>query len=171
LGKKRDAGKNRGDNHPAPKSKVDPADVVVKVEGMAAPLCESEGMELVYVEFQREAAGWVLRSYLAKAGGVTLDDCAKVSRQLGDILDAGLDSVWPYHLEVSSPGEQRPLGRLSDFEKYSGHLAKVKTGEPIKGQKNFKGILKGVDGEAVHLLMEDKTVTIPFQEIVRARLA
>jgi ribosome maturation factor RimP len=150
---------------------VNQADIVATVEALTTPLCESEGLELVFIEFQREATGWVLRIYVDKDGGVTLDDCAKVSRQLGDILDVGLENIWPYHLEVSSPGEHRPLGKMSDFKKFSGHLATIKTREPIDGQKNFKGILKSTNGETVHLLMEDKTVTIPFQEIVRARLA
>ena len=171
LGKKQVAGKKRGGDRLPQKPKVDPADIVAKVEGLAAPLCESEGLELVFIEFQRESAGWVLRIYVDKDGGVTLDGCAQVSRQLGDILDVGLDNIWPYHLEVSSPGEHRPLGKMSDFKKFSGRLATVKTKAPIEGQKNFKGILKSASGETVHLLMEDKTVTIPFQEIVRARLA
>lgn len=145
--------------------------MVSKVGTIAEPLCESEGLELVHVEFQRESAGWVLRIYIDKSGGVTLDDCAGVSRQLGDILDVGLGNIWPYHLEVTSPGEHRPLGKLRDFERFQGRLAAIKTREPIDGQKNFKGILKETSGETVHLLLEDKTVTIPFHGIVRARLA
>jgi ribosome maturation factor RimP len=145
--------------------------VLAKVKGVAGPLCDSEGLTLVHVEFQRESVGWVLRVYIEKDGGVTLDDCTRVSRQLGDILDVSLENVWPYNLEVSSPGAHRPLGKLSDFERFQGNLATIKTREPILGQKNFKGVLKGTKGEIIHLLIEDKTVTIPFQEIVRARLA
>jgi len=171
LGKKQAAGKKRGKGNLAPKPKVNEAGIVEKVEALAAPLCESEGLELVFVEFQREGTGWVLRIYVDRDGGVTLDDCAQAARQLGDILDVGLENTWPYHLEVSSPGEHRPLGKLSDFIKFSGRLVTVKTREPIEGQKKFKGILKSASGEAVHLLLEDQTVTIPFQEIVRARLA
>ncbi len=171
MGRKQAAGKRRGDKHEAPKPKVNQAEVVKAVEDLAEPLCESEGLELVHVEFQRESVGWVLRVYIDRDGGVSLDDCARVSRPLGDVLDVGLENIWPYHLEVSSPGEHRPLGKIRDFEKFQGRLAKIKVREPIEGQKNFKGILKGVAGETIHLLMEDKTVTIPFQEIVRARLA
>ena len=172
MGRKQASGNKGGRDKPDVKPKVRPTDVIEKVEGLAAPLCESEGLELVFVEFQRESTGWVLRIYVDKDGGVTLDDCTLVSRQLGDILDVSLENLWPYHLEVSSPGERRPLGKLSDFEKFSGCLATVKTREPIGGQKNFKGILKSTDGEnRIHLLVEDKTVTIPFKEIVRARLA
>jgi ribosome maturation factor RimP len=171
LGKKQAFEKNRGEARRPLKPKVSPADVIEKVESLTAPLCESEGLELVFIEFRRESAGWVLRIYIDRDGGVTLDDCAQVSRQLGDLLDVGLENIWPYHLEVSSPGERRPLGKLSDFVKFSGRLAVIKTREPIEGQKNFRGILKSKNGDSVHLLMEDKTVTIPFQEIVKARLA
>jgi ribosome maturation factor RimP len=150
---------------------VNQADVIARTEELAAPLCSSEGMELVHVEFQREPVGWVLRIYVDKSGGVTLDDCARVSRQLGDILDVGLEEIWPYHLEVSSPGEHRPLGKLHDFERFQGRRAVIKTREPILGQKKFKGILGETNGETIHLQLEDKTVTIPFKGIVKARLA
>jgi ribosome maturation factor RimP len=171
LGRKPFVDRKKDKKHVAPKPKVNPSDVILKVRDMAGPLCESEGLELVHVEFQREATGWVLRIYVDKTGGITLEDCAHVSRQLGDLLDIGLENIWPYHLEVSSPGVHRPLCKMSDFEKYQGCPATVKTRVPVEGQKNFKGILKGNNGDSVHLLMEDKTVTIPFKEIVKARLA
>jgi len=171
LGRKPAGEKKRGEGQGAPKPKVNLTEVVAKAEKIAQPLCESEGLELVHVEFQRESAGWVLRVYIDKPGGVTLDDCARASRQLGDILDVGLGDVWPYHLEVSSPGERRPLGKPRDFERFQGHLAVIKTREPIEGQKNFKGILQEAEDETVHLLLEDKTVTIPYREIIKARLA
>ena len=171
MGKKPFVERKKDKKQMVSKPKITPADTILKVWDIATPLCESEGFELVHVEFQRESTGWVLRLYVDKAGGVTLEDCALVSRQIGDLLDVGLENIWPYCLEVSSPGEHRPLCKLSDFEKYQGCLATIKTRAPIEGQKNFKGILKGNYGDTVHLHMEDKTVTIPFQEIVRARLA
>ncbi len=145
--------------------------MVKKVEALAAPLCESEGLELVYVEFQRESAGWVLRVYVDKPTGVSLDDCARVSRQLGDVLDVGLEALWPYNLEVSSPGAHRPLGKCQDFERFKGSLAAVRLKTAMDGQKNFKGILKGVSGETVHLQVGDHDIAIAYQEIARARLA
>lgn len=171
MARKQAAGKKRKEASGAPKPKINPDEVVAAVERLATPLCESEGMELVYVEFRRESVGWVLRLYVDREGGVTLDDCARVSRPMGDLLDVGLGNLWPYHLEVSSPGDRRPLGKMRDFEKFQGRSAVIKTREPIEGQKKFKGILKSTNGDTVHLLMEDKTVTIPFQEIVRAHLA
>ncbi len=83
---------------------------------IAEPLCLSEGLELVHIEFQREQAGRTLRLFLDKPGGVTLDDCVNISRQLSDLLDVSLDEETPpYNLEVSSPGVPRPLGKISDL--------------------------------------------------------
>jgi ribosome maturation factor RimP len=160
--------KSKGDRHP--KAKVDQTEITAKVKTLAVPLCDAEGLELVHVEFQREAVGWVLRVLIDKPQGINLDDCAHISRQLGDLLDVSLEKLWPYNLEVSSPGAERPLVTLQDFERFQGSLARVKTQAPILEQRNFKGVLKGVSGEMVHLLVEDELIDIPFQEIVKAKL-
>lgn len=159
---------SKGDQRP--KIKHNPLDIVDKVTPLAESLCEAEGLELVHVEFHREAVGWVLRVLIDKPEGVTLDDCAHVSRQLGDLLDVAIENLWPYNLEISSPGAERPLVKLQDFERFEGRLAKLKTRVPILKQKNFKGVLRGISGEMVHLLVEDKLIDIPFQEIVKAKL-
>ena len=84
-----------------------PGEVIALVNTLAEPLCKNEGMELVHVEYQREAAGWVLRLYIDQPGGVRLEDCSRVSRQLGDLLDVTVENIGPYNLEVSSPGINR----------------------------------------------------------------
>ncbi len=137
---------------------------------LAAPLCLTEGVELVQVEYQREHGGLILRLYLDKPGGITLDDCADISRQMSDLLDVGLDLPAPYRLEVSSPGLQRPLGKLSDFERFKGCRAKVRTTRPLNGQKNFSGILNGVSGLEVQLILDKGTVTIALSDIAKAHL-
>ena len=144
--------------------------IVARVWQVAEPLCQSEGVELVHVEYQREPGGRTLRVYLDKPGGITLDDCAHVSRQLGDMLDVALDVEEPYRMEVSSPGMSRPLGRISDFERFRGRRAKIKTARVIDGQKNFTGTLEGVDGLAVQLKVKDQTRRIVFADIVKAHL-
>jgi ribosome maturation factor RimP len=145
--------------------------IVAQVWRLAEPLCQSEGVELVHVEFYREPSGRILRLYLDKPGGVTLDDCAMVSRQLSDILDAALDTQGAYRMEVSSPGLRRPLGKQSDFERFRGSPVKIRTIEPIDGRKNFTGTLNGVTGATVQLVVEDnKTVDIMFADIVKAHL-
>ena len=146
------------------------ADIVKHVYELAGPLCEVEGMELVFVEYQREASGRILRIYIDRTGGVNLDDCALVSRQMGDLVDIYLDEIDPYSLEVSSPGSDRPLGKELDFERFKGCEAKIRTVHSLEERRNFRGILLGVLRGNVNIRVEDKTVRIPFNEIQKARL-
>ena len=144
--------------------------IVVKVWQLADPLCLAEGIELIYVEYQREHSGLTLRLYLDKPGGITLDDCANVSHQVGDMLDVELDTPKAYRLEISSPGTQRPLGKLSDFERFKGYRAKIRLLHPLKGQKNFTGTLNGVSGLNVQFLLDKESITIALADIVKAHL-
>ena len=144
--------------------------IVKQVEALAGPLCESEGLELVHVEYQREPGGRILRLYIDRVSGVTLDDCVNISRQLNDLLDVHLDDIGPYNLEVTSPGPQRPLSKLRDYERFKGRRAKIKTRQPLNDQKNFTGIILGVAAEQIKLSANEKTVAIPFEEISKARL-
>ncbi len=138
---------------------------------MVDPLCAAEGLELVHSEFQREAAGRILRLYIDKPGGVTLDDCVRASRQVSDLLDVALeDEMGPYNLEVSSPGSERPLSREVDFQRFAGHQVRLRVRQSIGGQKNFTGRLAGITDGKVALELDDRTVTIGLQEILRARL-
>lgn len=145
-------------------------EIITKVKEFADPLCESEGMELVHVECQRETGGRIIRLYIDKPGGVTFNDCACISRQLSDILDVNLDTNWAYNLEVSSPGTDRPLGKPEDFDRFKGKIASIRTSVPLEGQKNFKGLLLGFYDGTVKLDVSDKTVAIPYREITKARL-
>jgi ribosome maturation factor RimP len=138
---------------------------------IAEPLCLSEGLELVHIEFQREPTGLTLRLFLDKPGGVKLDDCVAISRQLSDLLDVGLDEKTPpYNLEVSSPGVPRPLGKISDFERYKGQKARIRTAHAIDGQKNFTGTLYKLDGSSIQLKGQNRTIMIEFGDIVKAQL-
>lgn len=145
--------------------------VVELVWQLAEPICQSEGMELVHVEYRREPGGRILRIYIDRAGGVALDDCAVVSRQLSDILDVHLDEKVPaYHLEISSPGSQRPIGRLNDFERFKGQDARIKLKTPIDGRRNFKGVLEGFTKGTVHLRVGTVKMDIDYQNIAKAKL-
>ncbi len=145
--------------------------LIARVQEIALPLCDDEGIELVHVEHVIEPGGRKLRLYIDKPGGVKLDDCARVSRELGALLDINLtDDFGPYALEVSSPGSQRPLVKLSDFERFKDNKVKITTGTAIDGQKNFKGTLMGTSPGFVKLNTNDKSIEIPFQAIDRARL-
>ena len=138
---------------------------------LGEPLCAAEGLELIHVEYQREPTGWVLRLFIEKPGDVVgIEDCSRVSRQLGDLLDIKLDQEVPYTLEVSSPGPRRPLSKKADFRRFSGHEAQIRTCRPLGGQKNFKGILAGASDEAVQVTLDCETIEIPHREIAKARL-
>ena len=112
----------------------------------------------------------MLRIYIDKPGGVSLQDCALISRQLSDLLDIHLEADVNYHLEVSSPGCNRPLWKLSDFIRFEGHVAKIRVSQPVDGQKTFTGLLSGATQDAVTMQVGDKTVAIPCSSIIRARL-
>lgn len=149
---------------------VNREDLLSRVWAIAEPLCEYEGLELVHVEYQREPVGSVLRLYIDRPDGVNLEDCVQISRQVSDLLDIEIDDIGPYGLEISSPGLNRPLSKETDFERFKGQAAKVRTTGFIDGQRNFEGILSGISQQRVKLLVQGKTVVIPFQEIKKARL-
>jgi ribosome maturation factor RimP len=144
--------------------------VVEQVQALAEALCDTHGHELVHVEFLRDRGGRVLRLFIDTPGGVTLEDCAAVSRELGDVLDVHLPDIGRYHLEVSSPGANRPLSREADFERFKGCPAKIRTLRPIDGQRNFSGILAGISGRAVILAKGPITVAVPIEDILKAQL-
>ncbi len=144
--------------------------IIGQIWPLAESICRSEGIELVHVDFQREQGGRTLRLYIDKPGGVSLDDCTQISRQLGDVLDAKLETTLAYRLEVSSPGLDRPIGKLSDFIKFKGQQAKIRTAQPINGQKRFSGILDGTEGTNVRLQINQHPMAIPFDQITKAQV-
>lgn len=145
--------------------------VVARVAGLARPLAEADGLELVAVEFLREGGGWVLRVYIDKPGGITLDDCQRVSQQLGDLLDVEDPIDHPYTLEVSSPGLERPLVAEGDFGRFAGRLVRLETEVPLDGQRRFRGRLLGIADGVVRLRVEGgRDVDIPHGAVRRARL-
>ena len=145
-------------------------EVAEAVYGLADPLCREEGLELVHVEYQREPGGVTLRIYLDKPGGVTLDDCAGVSRQLEDVLDVHAKNLPPYRLEVSSPGADRPIGKLEDYTRFAGRRARIRVATPVNGRRNFTGVLTGAVDDTIQLQMDETAVCLDFSEIVKARL-
>lgn len=134
------------------------------------PLCSAEGMELVHVECRLEPQGRVLRLYIDKPGGVKLDDCEYVSRQIGDLLDVHTNENAAYLLEVSSPGVNRPLSKPNDFSRFTGQTARIRTLVSINERKNFTGVLAGMNNDIVTLQIEDESIAIPLSQIKDARL-
>lgn len=146
-------------------------DIQEEITKLAEPLLLHEGLELVAVEYIMEEGQWIVRVFIDKEGGVTLGDCAKVSRELGNLLDIKDIIIHEYNLEVSSPGLDRPLVKEIDFLKNKGKKIKIKVGEKIDDRRNFTGILEGIDGDDVILEGEQgDRWRIPFANIDKARL-
>lgn len=146
-------------------------DIVAQVKELSEPILTQKGMELVDVEYKMEHGSWVLRLYIDKPGGVTVDDCSDVSTELGMLLDVKDIITHAYNLEVSSPGLDRPLTKEKDFLKYTGKKVRIKTKQPISGRRNFSAILDGFSEGKIFLFdSEGKKWEIPFASVEKARL-
>ena len=145
-------------------------EIVDRVRAVADSILISEGMELVEVEYRREPVGWVLRLTIDKKGGVTLDDCTRISQEMGRSLDIEDLISNPYHLEISSPGLDRPLKNERDFIRFSERHIRVKTIDPIGKQKSFKGKLRKCLEGRIEMETDMGIVEIPLSNIARANL-
>lgn len=138
------------------------------------PAVESEGLELVELECLRMKTRWLVRIFIDREGGATLDDCTAVSHQVGDLLNVHDLPPGPYTLEVSTPGLDRPLTRDKDFEKYRGARVRIRTREPIEGSRNFLGTFVGYTTEGgrriVTVDMDGRIVPIDRENIQKANL-
>ena len=143
-----------------------------KLEHLLEPSVLDLGYDLVEVELVKEHQKWILRVYIDKEGGVSLDDCEKVSRHLDHILDEHDPIPHSYVLEVSSPGAERPLNKKKDFVNFVGRKVLVRTYVKIKGQKNFKGKLLGLEEDQVVLepVDSEEIMMIPLDKISKANL-
>ncbi|HFC46926.1 MAG TPA: ribosome maturation factor RimP [Dissulfuribacter thermophilus] len=129
------------------------------------------GFHIVDVEYVRSHGGMTLRITIEKEDApVTIDDCVEVSRTCSDILDIKDPISGAYNLEVSSPGINRPLKRIKDFERFKGEKAKIETGDKIEGRHRFKGTLQGVREGNILIEAGDEVFSIPFTTIKKARL-
>ena len=137
---------------------------------MIEPVLEPDGIELVELEYGLYAGAWTLRLYIDTPHGVTIDVCAMVSRQVGALLDLENPIDHPYNLEVSSPGINRVLRKLQDFERFSERKAKIRTLRKIEGRKNFLGVLRGIRDTAVLIELENKIIEIDVDNIEKAYL-
>ena len=102
--------------------------------------------------------------------GMMVDDCAAVSRAISALLDVEDPIDAPYTLEVSSPGIDRPLVRVGDFQRFQGFQAKIETTRPFDGRRRFKGVLLGVDGDTVRMMVDGEEVDFPHPDIDKAKL-
>ena len=141
-----------------------------KVSALAAPVVEQEGCSLWDVEYVREAGTWYLRLYIDKDGGVSIDDCERISRTLDPILDEADPIPDAYVFEVSSAGVERELKRGRDFERYMGALAEVKHYQPVDGAKSHVGKLAGYDDGAVTLNVNGAELRFEKAQVAQVRL-
>ncbi len=136
-----------------------------------APTIEALGLELWGVEYSRHGRRATLRVFIDCLSGVTVDDCARVSRQVSAILDVEDPIQSGYTLEVSSPGLERPLFTLPQYERFLGAEVKLRLREPRNGRRKFAGVIEKVVADAVELLIGDETLTLSHADIERAVLA
>jgi len=146
-----------------------------RIAAIVAPVLATIGFRLVRVRLTSQN-GLTLQIMAERGDGtMTVEDCEEVSRALSPVLDVEDPLDKAYHLEVSSPGIDRPLVRKSDFDRYAGHLVRIEMSMPVEGRKRFKGTLAGTEGEAARLLRddaegEDATVLLPIEDMREAKL-
>lgn len=145
--------------------------IAEKVQELARPVVEGMGLDLWDVEYIKEAGQWYLRVYIDRAdGGVWIDDCEAVSRELNVILDEADPIPDSYVFEVSSAGAERQLKRQSDFERFMGSTVEVKLYKGIDGRKTYIGKLAGYDSGNVCVVIGDISKTFEKEQIAQVRL-
>ncbi len=140
------------------------------VREITEPITYSLGMELVDIEYKKEGNSWFLRIFIDKPLGITHDDCQAVSERLEELLDQKDPIPHSYILEVSSPGIERPLRKIEDYQKFRGHKVRAITFAPIGGQKEFIGELVGLEGHNVLIDIKGKQIALPLECIAKVRL-
>jgi ribosome maturation factor RimP len=146
-------------------------DLIQNITDLATKIAAAGGLDLVDVEIFRAGKRRVLRIYVGKKGGVNVEDCARVSRDLGTLLDA--DNVMQdenYTLEVSSPGLDRPFKTIQDYRRNVGNFVRVSTSEPIEGKRMVVGKLEDVEETSITVESNGKTRSIPLGLIVQAKV-
>lgn len=134
------------------------------------PVIEDMGFELVRVRLMSGKSTTLQIMADKPEGGIEVDDCAEISQAVSAILDVEDPILDEYTLEVSSPGIDRPLTRLKDFEMFEGYEAKIETGEMIDGRRRFKGELAGVEGDEVLINVAEGTIGLKFEWLSDAKL-
>lgn len=141
-----------------------------KTEAIILPILEKNNFELVDVEYVKEGSNWYLRAYIDKEGGIFINDCELVHRELSDILDEQDFIEGSYILEVSSPGLGRPLKKDRDFERSMGEEVEVRTFGKINNRKEFVGLLRAYDKNTVTIEEDGETVVFDRKDIALIHL-
>ncbi len=144
--------------------------IVERTTALVEPVLEDMGFELVDVEYLSRSGRWVLQLYIDTQDGVTIDDCVRVSREIGTLLDVHGVIEHEYVLEVSSPGINRPLKKLKDFRWACGRTVALETARPRDGRRRFTGILEKVEGDLLIMNVDGAEFSFPLDEMKKANL-
>jgi ribosome maturation factor RimP len=142
----------------------------VRLAEIITPVIEDMGFELVRVRLMGGETKTLQIMADKPQGGIEVDDCGEISTAVSAVLDVEDPITDPYHLEVSSPGIDRPLTRLKDFEAFEGYEVKLETAEMIDGRRRFKGVLAGVEGTEVLINVNEGTIGLEFDWLSDAKL-
>jgi ribosome maturation factor RimP len=141
-----------------------------QIADLLEPTINAMGLQLWGVEHLSQGRYSVLRIYIESAEGIAIEDCEQVSRQVSAILDVEDPLTGEYTLEVSSPGADRRLFTLAQFEQFTGNEVDVKLKTPLEGRRKFKGQLTGVAGQNISVRIDGEEYQCPFEEIERANI-
>jgi ribosome maturation factor RimP len=144
--------------------------LVRRVQALVDRVIDRMGYELVGVEYVHQHGRPVLRIFIDRSEGVTVDSCQAVSEQVGALLDVEQAVPGAYTLEVSSPGFERPLYTREQFERFVGRRARIRNKLPIGGRRNFLGAIERVDAEGVLLLQDGQVIALAFEHMEKANL-
>ena len=141
-----------------------------RLAGIVQPVIEGLGFELVRIRLMSGKTATLQIMAERPDGGIEVDDCAQISNAVSAILDVEDPIEGEYTLEVSSPGIDRPLTRLKDFDTWDGYEAKIETSDLIDGRKRFRGVLQGTDGDEVLIEIVEGTIGLKFDWLADAKL-
>ena len=144
--------------------------VIKEVTALIEPILDEMEIELVDIEYISEQGRWVLRIYVDNPGGITLDACSRVSREIGDLIEVKDIFHQGYVLEVSSPGLNRRLKKEKDFERAVGKNLKIRMVAPLEGQRNFRGRLQSFQDGILCLSVKDDLILLPYGDVEKANL-
>ncbi|MEQ6918050.1 ribosome maturation factor RimP [Halomonas aquatica] len=140
------------------------------LHALIEPVASAMGFELWGIDHLSQGKHSRLVIYIDHEDGVSVDDCADVSRQVSAVLDVEDPVPGEYRLEVSSPGMDRPLFTLEQFERYAGHVVSVKLRVPFDGRRKFQGLLAGIENDEVLLQVDGEEYCFPIEGIDQARV-
>jgi ribosome maturation factor RimP len=141
-----------------------------QVAALALPIVEEEGCTLWDVEYVKEAGSWYLRVFIDREGGVSIEDCERISRRLDPVLDEADPIPESYIFEVGSAGADRELKRPGDYEQFMGSEVELKLYRPVKGSKRYVGELSGYEDGAVTIVQNGEALRFEKSQIAQVRL-